>query len=153
MYNSKVKMPKELKKKCHAVIHSATAAATAAGATPIPISDTVAITSVQIAMIIGLGKAFDITLSQAAAKTLATVTITQQTGRAIFTAILKSIPGPTTLVGAFVAAVTAASLTEALGWMIADDFYRLSQGQEPENIVETAGELRTVFDGLKIRKK
>ena len=44
-------------------------------------------------------------------------------------------------------------ITEALGWIVADDFYRMSQGEEPENIVETAGELRQVFDGLRVSEK
>ena len=152
-YKSKVKMPKEIKNKCHAVIHTATTAAGAAGASPIPISDAVVITGAQIAMIIGLGKVFGITLSEAAAKSLASVTITQQAGRAIFSNILKCIPGAGTLLGAFVGATTAGVLTEALGWIIADDFYRMSQGEEPENIVEAAGELKSAFDGLRIHKE
>lgn len=149
MYKSKVKMPKEIKKKCHAVIHTATTAAGTAGASPIPISDAVVITTVQIGMIISLGNIFGITLSQSAAKSLASVTIVQQAGRAVFSNVLKMIPGAGTLAGAFVGAATAGVLTETLGWMIADDFYRLSQGEEPENVVETAGELKSAFDGLR----
>ncbi len=153
MYKSKVKMPKELKKKCHAVIHTATTAAGAAGASPIPISDAVVITGVQITMIISLGKVFDITLTQSVAKSLASATITQQAGRAIFANVLKMIPGAGTIAGAFVGATTAGVLTEALGWMIADDFYRVSQGEEPENVVENAAELRAAFDGLRVHAK
>ena len=51
-----------------------------------------------------------------------------------------------------VGASTAAALTEALGWIIADDFYRISQGNEPENIVEAAGELKDAFSGLRFSK-
>lgn len=51
------------------VIHSATASA-AAGAIPIPMSDAIPITAAQIGMIIALGKEFDITLSDAAAKSI-----------------------------------------------------------------------------------
>lgn len=148
-YKSKVNMPKELKKKCHATIHSSMAAAVAAGASPIPVSDAIVISSVQIAMIAKLGSDFGISVSQSAAKCLASVTITQQAGRSVFSSILKAIPGAGTLAGAFVGAVTAGALTEALGWMVADDFYRISKGMEPENIVENMGELRSVFSGLR----
>lgn len=75
---SKTHMPKELGKKCRVAIHSATTAAAAAGAIPIPMSDAVPITAAQIAMIVALGKVFDINLTQAAAKSIASVTVTQQ---------------------------------------------------------------------------
>lgn len=152
MSKSKVHMPKNLEKKCHRAIHSATTAAAAAGAIPIPMSDAVPITAIQIGMIIALGKVFDITLSQATAKAIAGVAVTQQAGRAIFTNILKAIPGGGVLGGPVIGATTAAALTEALGWVVADDFYRMANGEEPENIVETAGDLKVAFEGLRMHK-
>ena len=152
MRKSKVHMPKELKKKCDIAIHSATVAAAAAGAIPIPMSDAIPITAAQISMIIALGKAFDITLSEAAAKSIASVTLTQQAGRAVVSGILKGIPGIGTVIGGAISASAAAVLTEALGWIVADDFYRMSQGKDPENIVENAGELKNAFDGLRFSK-
>lgn len=152
MSKSKVHMPKELRKKCHFAIHTASSAAMAAGALPIPMSDAVPITAAQIAMIVALGKIFDLSLSQAAAKSIAGVAMTQGAGRAIFTNILKAIPGAGTIAGAVIGAATAASLTEALGWVVADDFYRMSRGEDPENIIETAGELKGAFDGLRMNK-
>ena len=150
MKKSKVRMPRKLERKCRVAIHSATTAAAAAGAIPIPMSDAVPITAAQIGMIVALGKAFDITLSQAAAKSIASVTLTQQAGRAVASGILKMIPGVGTIAGAIVGASTAAALTEALGWIVADDFYRMSKGEEPENIIETAGDLSGVFGGLRM---
>ena len=73
MSKSKVRMPKELEKKCHIAIHTATTAAAAAGAIPIPMSDAIPITAAQIAMIISLGKIFDVVLSQSAAKSIVSV--------------------------------------------------------------------------------
>ncbi|MCM1237212.1 MAG: DUF697 domain-containing protein, partial [Ruminococcus flavefaciens] len=134
MGKSKVHMPKELEKKCHIAIHSATTAAAAAGAIPIPMSDAIPITAAQIGMIVALGKVFDITLSQAAAKSIASVTVTQQVGRTVAAGLLKAIPGVGTVVGGVIGASTAAALTEALGWLVADDFYRMANGKEPENI-------------------
>ncbi len=152
MRKSKVHMPKELEKKCHIAIHSATAASAAAGAIPIPMSDAIPITAAQIGMVIALGKAFDITLSESAAKSIMGVGLAQQAGRTVASGVLKMIPGVGTIVGGIVGASTAAALTEALGWIIADDFYRISQGNEPENIVEAAGELKDAFSGLRFSK-
>lgn len=152
MSKSKVHMPKELEKNCHVAIHSATVAATTAGAIPIPMSDAVPITAAQIGMIIALGKIFNITLSQAAAKSIASVGLAQQAGRAIASNILKAIPGVGPVIGGLVGASTAAALTEALGWIVADDFYRMSQGEDPENIIENADELKGAFDGLRLSK-
>lgn len=152
MSKSKVRMPKELEKKCHAAIHTATAASAAAGAIPIPMSDAIPITAAQIAMVIALGKAFDVTLSEAAAKSIMGVGLTQQVGRTVASGLLKMVPGVGTVVGGVIGASTAAALTEALGWVIADDFYRMSQGKDPENIMETAGDLKKAFDGLRFRK-
>lgn len=146
-------MPEELKKKCHAAIHTATAASAAAGAIPIPMSDAIPITAAQISMIISLGRAFGITLSETAAKSIIGVGLTQQAGRTVVSGLLKMIPGAGTLVGGMIGASTAAAMTEALGWVIVSDFYRMSQGKEPENIVENASGLKDAFNGLRFSKK
>ena len=73
MSRLKTQMPKELEKKCHIIIHSATTATAAAGAIPIPMSDAVPITATQIGMIISLGKIFGITVTQATASSIAGV--------------------------------------------------------------------------------
>lgn len=153
MSKSKVHMPKELKKKCQVAIHSATAASAAAGAIPIPMSDAIPITAAQIGMIIAIGKAFDITLSESVAKSLIGVGVTQSAGRAIVSNILKAVPGVGTVAGGMIGASTAAALTEALGWVIADDFYRMSQGEEPEDIVGNTDKLKDAFNGLKLKTK
>ena len=98
------------------------------------------------------GKIFDITLSQAAAKSIVSVGLAQQAGRTVASSILKAIPGVGTIIGGVVGASTAAALTEALGWIVADDFYRMSQGKDPENIIENADGLKSAFDGLKLSK-
>lgn len=145
-------MPKDLKKKCKIAIHTATTAAAAAGAIPIPMSDAVPITSAQILMVVSLGKIFGFTLSNGVAKSIAGVALTRQAGRALFTNILKCIPGAGTVMGGIIGATTASALTEALGWLVADDFYRMSQGEEPENIVEAVGDVGQAFGGLRFRK-
>ena len=152
MGKSKVHMPKELKKECSIAIHTAATAAAAAGAIPIPMSDAIPITAAQIGMVVKLGKIFDLTISESAAKSIISVGIAQQAGRAVVTNVLKAIPGAGTLVGGVIGATTAATLTEALGWIIADDFFRMYNGEQPENIVEAADSLKGAFDGLRMSK-
>ena len=142
---SKVKMPKDIQKKCHKAIHSASVAAAAAGAIPIPVADTIPITAAQIAMVIALGKAFDVTISQSAAKSIAGVAVVRSAGRAIVANALKAIPGVGTVAGGVISASTAASLTEVFGWIVADDFYRMSQGEEPEDLIQVASDLKGAF--------
>lgn len=150
MAKSKVHMPRDLKKRCHVAIHSASAVALAAGASPIPMSDAIPITAAQIGMVVAIGKIFGITLSQSAAKSIIGVGLTQQAGRAIFSNVLKAIPGAGTVIGGIIGASTAAVLTETLGWVIADDFFRMSNGEDPENIVENVAELKDVFSGTRM---
>lgn len=153
MSKSKVHMPKELEKKCRVAIHSAATASATAGAIPIPMSDAIPITAAQIAMVVALGKIFDVAISQSAAKSIVGVGVTQQAGRAVASNLLKLIPGAGSLIGGAIGASTAAALTEALGWIIADDFFRMSKGEEPENIVEAAGDLKSAFEGLRFPDK
>lgn len=153
MSKSKVHMPKELEKKCRVAIHSAATASAAAGAIPIPMSDAIPITAAQIAMIVALGKVFDVAISQSAAKSIVGVGVTQQAGRAVASNLLKMIPGAGSVIGGAIGASTAVALTEALGWIIADDFFRMSKGEEPENIVEAAGDLKSAFEGLRFSDK
>ena len=145
MNKSKVNMPKELKRKCNIIIHSATGASAVAGLIPI--------TAAQIGMIIKIGDLFDISLSEAAAKSIAGVALTQQAGRSVASGLLKMIPGVGTLIGGIISGSTAAALTEFLGWVVADDFFRMSQGEDPENIVEVASELKGSFQDVRFKKE
>lgn len=145
-FKSKVQMPQNIRNKCHAAIHTASSAAAAAGAIPIPVSDTIPITAAQISMIVALGKVFDVSVSESAAKATASIVVVQQAGRAIFTNALKAIPGAGTTIGCLIGGATAATLTEGLGWLVADDFYRMSQGQESVNIPENLNNLKGLFN-------
>ena len=145
MKKPKTKMPEDLKKKCHAAIHTATVAAAAGGVAPIPMSDTIPISAAQVTMIVELGKVFGVTISQSVAKSIISVGLAQQVGRTLVSNALKCIPGVGTVVGGAISSVTAASLTEAMGWLVADDFYRMSQGEDPENIVDAVDDIRNNF--------
>lgn len=152
MAGSKTNMPKETKAKCSKAIHTASATAAAAGALPIPMSDAIPITAAQIAMVVSLGKVFGVTLSQSVAKSIAGTTLTQGAGRAICANLIKCIPFAGPVVGGAISASTAAALTEAMGWVIADDFYRLSVGEGPIDLIQNASDLRGSFDGFRIGK-
>ncbi len=145
MSKSKTKMPKEFKDKCSVAIHTASVAAGAAGATPIPIADTIPISATQVAMVVALGKIFDLTISNSVAKAVIGVGLAQSVGRSLASG-LKAIPGIGTVIGGAISAVTAASLTETLGWLVADDFYRISDGQEPENITEAVRDIKDLAE-------
>ncbi len=154
MGKSKVHMPEELKKKCHAAIHSAAVAAGATGAIPIPMADAVPIGAAQVTMVVALGKIFGLSLSRAVAKSIVGVGITTNVGRTVASNILKAIPGVNATIGSTVGAGTAVAITETLGWIVADDFFRMANGQEPENIIEAVADFKDsgVFDGLRLSK-
>lgn len=113
-------MTNQQKKKCHAIIHtaSASAATVGAGLAQLPGSDNAIIVPIQITMIISLGSVFGKRLSKsAAAASLATATATVA-GRAISQFFLGWIP----VLGNAINATTAAGITETIGWAIASDF-------------------------------
>lgn len=143
MNNSKTNMPSDKKKKCHVIIHVASAAALAAGTIPIPLADTIPISAAQVIMVVNLGKVFDFSISESVAKSIIGVGVAQQVGKSFVKELLKAI-GKKTL-GPAISGATAASLTELMGWMIADDFYRLSVGEEPQNMTEN---LKNLKDGI-----
>lgn len=126
------KIPKDIRKKCHAIIHSAAATAGASGLIPLPVADTIPMSSAQVAMVIALGKVFDISISESTAKALASVAIAQNVGKATVSTVFKCIPGLGTVAGMAVASTTGAALTELMGWVVADYFYRVSQGEPVE---------------------
>lgn len=145
MKQMSVNMPEDVKKQCVAAIHTATAAAGAAGAIPIPIADTIPITATQVAMAVALGKVFDVSLNETLAQTVIKVGVAQGVGRAVFSEIMKAIPGVGAVVGGAIAAGTAVTITEALGWMLAEDFYLMSLGQEPKYLQGNLVELTQLF--------
>lgn len=117
-------MNNEQKNACRAIIHSASASAGAVGAglAQLPCSDNLVITPIQTAMVIALGRVFGITLTDSAAGAMLASETAALVGRTASQALIGWIPG----VGNAVNACTAASITEMLGWMFAEDFARQS---------------------------
>ena len=108
------------KSKCHKIIHTAaaTASATAAGLAQIPGSDAIPITAIQVGMIISLGAVFGKEISKSVAKSILGGATAAIGGRTVSQFLVGWIPG----LGNAINAATAASITEALGWYVANDF-------------------------------
>lgn len=115
-------MTSSQRNKCHAIIHTASASAGAIGAglAQIPCSDNAVITPIQITMTIALGRVFGIELTDSAAKASLASLAAATVGRTASQVLIGWIP----IAGNIVNACTAASITETLGWLLADDFSR-----------------------------
>lgn len=105
---------------CNGIIHSASAAAAAVGGglAQAPGSDNLVITPVQLTMAVSLGKIFGITLDQSAAKAAVASAAAATVGRTASQVLIGWIPG----VGNIINATTAATITEAIGWIMAKEF-------------------------------
>ena len=82
------------------------------GASPIPGSDVIPLTSLQVGLIIKLSKLYDEPLSKKAAKDMIVITATQTIGHTIYRQALKFIPGAGSVIGGTV----ASAMTLALGY-------------------------------------
>lgn len=114
-------MTDKQKKRCHEIIHAAliSAAAVGAGSASVPVvgsfvslCDESAITPIQIAMIVSLGKVFDVSLDKTTAASLLTGMVTAKVGRKVAGFFAGLVPG----LGSVVNSGTAASITEGVGW-------------------------------------
>jgi uncharacterized protein (DUF697 family) len=93
----------------------ATAAATAAGFTPIPLADAAILVPIQISMMARIASIYDIPMERATVAALATTTVTTQAGRTAATGLLKLVPGIGTLTGGAITGGVAGSITFAVG--------------------------------------
>ena len=113
-------MTKKQKIMCNSIIHAASVAAATVGAglAQVPCSDSAIITPTQMAMTVALGKVFGVKLSKASAKSAMGTGMTTMVGRATSQVLVGWILGA----GNVINAVTAASITEALGWILVKEF-------------------------------
>lgn len=101
------------------VIASAVTAAAATGATPIPFADAAVLVPIQVAMMLGISKAYGVRLDKAAASAMVATGLATTTGKNVVTGLLKIIPGAGTVVGGAISAAVAGTITTAMGtaWM------------------------------------
>ncbi|MCK8059718.1 MULTISPECIES: YcjF family protein [unclassified Fusibacter] len=103
---------------CHGVIHSAAVACYTIGFIPIPLVDTVPMTATQVTMIISLGKIFNNKLTKSDAQVILKTASAALAGRALTKNVLKFIPG----IGWTINGTIAGTITEILGWTVANEF-------------------------------
>ncbi|MDE5558968.1 MAG: hypothetical protein K2J32_14985 [Ruminococcus sp.] len=108
------------KRKCHAIIHtaSASAAAIGGGLANIPGSDAPALLAIQTTMIISLGKVFEVSIAEAMAKQMIAEFLGCTVGKTVANILTGWLPG----IGNAVNATTAAGITEVIGWAAAKEF-------------------------------
>ena len=117
-------MTEQQRKKCHAIIHTASTAAAGVGAglAQLPGSDNAVLTPIQLTMTISLGKVFGITLTETTALATIGSVAASTIGRTVSQVLVGWIPG----FGNAINASTAAALTETMGWSLANEFDRQS---------------------------
>jgi uncharacterized protein (DUF697 family) len=111
---------------CHAIIHTASIACAAIGFVPIPVADTIPITGAQVSMVLALGKVFDNEITKSDAQVLLKTLAAPLAGRALAKVGLVFVPG----IGWAINGAIAGTVTEALGWTVANDFALKSQQQK-----------------------
>lgn len=110
----------ELKKnQSHAIIATAAAAAAGVATIPIPVSDIVAIFSIQVGMLAGISATFGLSMDKSFLSTLlgSIITGTGATfiGPMIAASLLKLVPGAGAILSGTIEAATAAAVTTAFG--------------------------------------
>lgn len=128
MHKSTVR-PEELERACHELI---SVYATVAGSTKATMSGAFgSATEAQIGMIVSLGKVFGIALSDVTAEDIALAGLV----RVSVTCPIASESPEWYLGGG-----RTRLLTELLGRLVAEDFYRMSNGEESLNLIENEKE-------------
>ena len=124
-------MTNDQSNQCHIVIHTAATAAAAVGAglAQLPGSDNVPLAAIQISMATALGQIFDIQVSETVGRGLVMTALASMTGPVIARSISQWIFGWIPGAGNAVNATTAAAITETIGWILANEFDRLSDQQ------------------------
>lgn len=113
-------MTDDQRQKCHVIIHTASTATAAVGAglAQLPLTDHAVIVPIQVTMIVSLGAVFDVHVTDSVAKGIALGMAAFFVGRAASQILLGWIP----VLGNAINAATAAGITEAMGWAVANKF-------------------------------
>ncbi len=116
-----IDLPPEMMKKCSALIHTASVSCggVGTGLAQIPGSDNAVIVPIQIGMIVGLGKVFDLDITESVAKSIIASAGASVAGRTVSQFLVGWIPG----VGNAINTATAAGITESIGWLAVKHFH------------------------------
>lgn len=117
----------EQERRCHTIIHAASISAgvVGAGLAQVPCADSAIITPIQTAMAVAVARVFGIKVTKSAARSSIVSLTASQIGRAASQVAFGWIPAA----GNVINAGTAISLTEAIGWLLAEDY--AEQAQSP----------------------
>lgn len=106
----------------HAAIHTASVAAAGVSASPIPFSDSALLIPIQTTMIAAIYKVYDEEITDGIIAGALKATATSAIGKGVVGNLFKLIPGIGSIVGGVVNAGVAVSLTEAIGFGVANGF-------------------------------
>ena len=117
-------------KRAQAIVLTGITAATAAGASPIPVSDCAILIPTQVAMIAGIAAVFGIDLSKSLVTSALSALLgsggATLLGKTVVSNLLKLIPGAGSAAGAVISGGTAGALTAAIGetfiWIMSEMF-------------------------------
>ena len=101
----------------HRWILAAGASAAAIGASPIPGSDFIPLTGIQIGLMLKLSTLYGKPISKENAKEIIISTLVGNVGKTVFRQIVKVVPGAGPIIGASVAAATTVTLGYAIKYM------------------------------------
>ena len=125
-------MTSSQQKKVHAIIHSASASAAAIGGglANIPGSDAPVLVTLQTGMIIAIGAVFNKKITDSIAKSMLADFLGVSIGKVVANVLSGWLPG----IGNGINATTAASLTELIGWTVANDFANDTETFDSESL-------------------
>lgn len=123
-------MSAQQRERCAKIIHttSVLAGGVGAGLAQIPLSDNAILIPLQTGMTLALAQVFDISLTRSAATATATTALATTIGRGASELLVGWLPG----IGNVINATTAASITEAAGWTVANEFFKTWKEQHPQ---------------------
>ncbi|MEG0237793.1 MAG: hypothetical protein RR523_10415 [Cetobacterium sp.] len=116
--------------RCHAIIHTASAATggVGAGLAQLPLADAIPIMTVQVGMIMSLASVYEVELTEGAAKGLIAGFAGTTIGRNVAGVLVGWVPG----FGNAIKASTAVALTEAIGWAAVSHFENIINEKKGE---------------------
>ena len=128
----------------HTIIHTASVAAAATAASPIPFSDAALLIPIQTTMITGLYKANGANISRGVVDGALKATIVSSLGKSLAGNLLKIIPGVGTIAGGTLNAGVSVAFTEALGFAVVSEL----RGADNADIIDLANVIKDVINGF-----
>jgi uncharacterized protein (DUF697 family)/GTP-binding protein EngB required for normal cell division len=117
------------RERAEVAIKAATAAATTAGASPIPFSDAAILVPLQIGMMASIAVTYGISLERSTAASIAATAAATTAGRSLVTNMIKFVPGAGTAIAAPISATVAGTFTYAMGHAWLRVCERLARGE------------------------